>query len=220
MLKDVLNSSIYVDKTEVFDYINSVINTTSKFICNIRPRWFGKSITADMMTAYYSKGCDSEEMFSHLKIAEKESFRKNLNQYDVIHLDVQWCMMDAGAAEKTVEYINHHILEELKQEYPSYIPETVQTAYGTMSCIYATTEKRFIVIIDEWDVLIRDEANNKAVQEEYINFLRGMFKGTEPTRFIALAYFTGILPIKKLRTQSALNNFDEYTMLTPKVFAP
>ncbi len=218
--QDVLNSSIYVDKTELLDYINSVINTTSKFICNSRPHRFGKSITADMMTAYYSKGCDSEEMFSHLKIAEKESFRKNLNQYDVIHLDVQWCMMDAGAAEKTVDYINRHILEELKQEYPSCIPETVQTAYGAMSCIYATTEKRFIVIIDEWDVLIRDEANNKAVQEEYINFLRGMFKGTEPTRFIALAYFTGILPIKKLRTQSALNNFDEYTMLTPKVFAP
>lgn len=218
--QDVLNSSIYVDKTELLDYINSVINTTSKFICNSRPRRFGKSITADMMTAYYSKGCNSEEMFSHLKIAEKESFRKNLNQYDVIHLDVQWCMMDAGAAEKTVEYINRHILEELKQEYPSCIPETVQTAYGAMSCVYTAAEKRFIVIIDEWDVLIRDEANNKAVQEEYINFLRGMFKGTEPTRFIALAYFTGILPIKKLRTQSALNNFDEYTMLTPKVFAP
>ena len=218
--QDVLNSNIYVDKTELLDYINSVINTTSKFICNSRPRRFGKSITADMMTAYYSKGCNSEEMFSHLKIAEKESFRKNLNQYDVIHLDVQWCMMDAGAAEKTVEYINRHILEELKQEYPSCIPETVQTAYGAMSCVYTAAEKRFIVIIDEWDVLIRDEANNKAVQEEYINFLRGMFKGTEPTRFIALAYFTGILPIKKLRTQSALNNFDEYTMLTPKVFAP
>ena len=218
--QDVLNSNIYVDKTELLDYINSVINTTSKFICNSRPRRFGKSITADMMTAYYSKGCNSEEMFSHLKIAEKESFRKNLNKYDVIHLDVQWCMMDAGAAEKTVEYINRHILEELKQEYPSCIPETVQTAYGAMSCVYTAAEKRFIVIIDEWDVLIRDEANNKAVQEKYINFLRGMFKGTEPTRFIALAYFTGILPIKKLRTQSALNNFDEYTMLTPKVFAP
>ena len=218
--QDVLNSSIYVDKTELLDYINSVINTTSKFICNSRPRRFGKSITADMMTAYYSKGCNSEEMFSHLKIAEKESFRKNLNQYDGIHLDVQWCMMEAGSAEKTVDYINRHILEELKQEYPSCIPETVQTAYGAMSCVYAAAEKRFIVIIDEWDVLIRDEANNKVVQEEYINFLRGMFKGTEPTRFIALAYFTGILPIKKLRTQSALNNFDEYTMLTPKVFAP
>lgn len=217
--RDVLNSDIYVDKTELLDYINSVIDTTSKFICNSRPRRFGKSITADMMTAYYSRGCNSEELFPDLKIADRLSFRENLNRYDVIHLDVQRCMLDAGSAERTVEYINQHILDELRMEYPSSIPEAVRTAYGAMSCVYAAEGKRFVVIIDEWDVLIRDEANNQAVQDEYINFLRGMFKGTEPTKFIALAYLTGILPIKKLKTQSALNNFDEYTMLAPKAFA-
>ena len=89
-----------------------------------------------------------------------------------------------------------------------------------MSCIHTALGKRFIVIIDEWDVLIRDEAANQAVQEEYINFLRGMFKGTEPTKFIQLAYLTGILPIKKLKTQSALNNFTQFTMLSPGTLAP
>ena len=64
----------------------------------------------------------------------------------------------------------------------------------------------------EWDVLIRDEALNKAVQDEYISFLRGMFKGTDPTKYLALGYLTGILPIKKYKTQSALNNFDEFTI--------
>ena len=93
------------------------------------------------------------------------------------------------------------------------IPDTVKTAYGAMSYINAATGNTFVIIIDEWDVLIRDEANNKELQEEYINFLRGMFKGTEPTKYIALAYLTGILPIKKLKTQSALNNFEEFTML-------
>ena len=92
--------------------------------------------------------------------------------------------------------------------YPSVIPDSVQTAYGAMSYVFEATGNKFIVIIDEWDVLIRDEANNQAVQEQYIDFLRGMFKGTEPTRFIALAYLTGILPIKKVKTQSALNNFE------------
>lgn len=84
-----------------------------------------------------------------------------------------------------------------------------------LSQINAQTGKRFIVIIDEWDVLIRDEANNQSVQEEYINFLRGLFKGSSATRYIALAYLTGILPIKKLKTQSALNNFEEFTMISP-----
>ena len=97
------------------------------------------------------------------------------------------------------------------------MPAAEKTAYGAMSCIYAAAGKKFVVIVDEWDVLIRDAAANQAAQETYINFLRGMFKGTEPTRFIALAYLTGILPIKKVKTQSALNNFDEFTMLDASV---
>lgn len=128
--------------------------------------------------------------------------------------------MDAGAPEKTVRYLNQHIIDELKTVYPEMISDSVQTAYGAMSQINEATGNRFIVIIDEWDVLIRDEAGNQAVQDEYIDFLRGMFKGTEPTKFISLAYLTGILPIKKLKTQSALNNFKQYTMLSPGPFAP
>lgn len=217
---DVLNSDIYVDKTGLLNYTNDAINTTSKFICNSRPRRFGKSVTADMLTAYYSKGCDSEQLFSGLVIGKNENFKKYLNQYDVIHLDMQWCLMDAGRLEDTVEYLNRQILEELRAAYPLALPDSVQTAYGAMSAIHAQTGNRFIVIIDEWDVLIRDGAGNQRVQEEYINFLRGMFKGTEPTKFISLAYLTGILPIKKLKTQSALNNFTQFTMVSPSRLAP
>ena len=91
-----LNARIYVDKSGILNYTNSVLGSTDAFICNSRPRRFGKSVTANMLTAYYSKGCDSEEMFSRLEISQAEDFRKHLNQYDVIHFDVQWCMMDAG----------------------------------------------------------------------------------------------------------------------------
>lgn len=101
----------------------------------------------------------------------------------------------------------------MKEKYPDIISEETVSLPEAMSEIYTVTGNKFIVIIDEWDILIRDEANNRDEQENYINFLRGMFKGTEPTRFISLAYLTGILPIKKMKTQSALNNFDEFTML-------
>ena len=211
--QDVVNSRIYVDKTGLLEYTNRVIDTTAKFICNSRPRRFGKSITADMLTAYYSRGCDSKELFASLEIGQSENFEKYLNQYDVFHLDIQWCMMDAKNPEKTVDYINHQMIAELKEAYPDILSDSVQTAYGALSQIYTKTGNRFIVIIDEWDVLIRDEAANQAVQEDYINFLRGMLKGSEPSKFIHFAYLTGILPIKKVKTQSALNNFDEYTML-------
>lgn len=208
-----LKSEIYVDKTMLLAYTNKVIGSDMACICNSRPRRFGKSITANMLAAYYSRGCDSFDMFSTLKVGRLDSFETNLNKYDVIHIDVQWCMMDAGEVQNTVKYINNGILDELIIAYGDVIPDTVKTAYGAMSYINAAIGNTFVIIIDEWDVLIRDEANNKELQEEYINFLRGMFKGTEPTKYIALAYLTGILPIKKLKTQSALNNFEEFTML-------
>lgn len=217
---EAVNSEIYIDKTRLLEYTNRVINTTSKFICNSRPRRFGKSMTADMLSAYYSRGCDSKELFKNYEISTVSSYEKNLNKYDVIHFDVQWCMMDAKDTDHVVDYINEGILQELREAYGQIIPDAVRTAYGAMSYIKVATGNKFVVIIDEWDVLIRDEAQNHTLQEAYIDFLRGMFKGTEPSRYIALAYLTGILPIKKLKTQSALNNFEEFTMLDAGRMAP
>lgn len=208
-----LNSEIYVDKTGLIKYTNRVMNTLQGYICNSRPRRFGKSITANMLTAYYSRGCDSEEMFSNLEISKSADFRKYLNKYDVIHLDIQWCLEPAGGPERVVSYISEKTIEELRGYYPIELPEGINSLPEALSRINTLTGKKFIVIIDEWDVLIRDEAANNRVQEEYINFLQGMFKGVEPTKYIQLAYLTGILPIKKEKTQSALNNFDEFTML-------
>ena len=215
-----LNSKIYVDKTGLLDYTNSVLGTTDAYICNSRPRRFGKSYAANMLAAYYSKDCNSEKMFSELEIAKAEDFALHLNKYDVIHIDVQWCMMDAGSPEATVKYINDNLISELKENYPDIPVEKANTVYGALSDIYAATGNRFVIIIDEWDALIRDETASKKVQDEYINFLRGIFKGTEPTKYILLAYLTGILPIKKEKTQSALNNFDEFTMLSASKLAP
>lgn len=215
-----LNARIYVDKTGLINYTNSVLESTDAFICNSRPRRFGKSITADMLTAYYSKGCDSEKMFSELEIARSSHFKDYLNQYDVIHFDVQWCMEPAGGPQKVVSFIANSVLTELREEYPDTISENICSLPEALSLIHVAKKKKFVIIIDEWDVLIRDEASNQRIQDEYINFLRGLFKGTLPARYIALAYLTGILPIKKIRTQSALNNFDEFTMLSADEFAP
>lgn len=215
-----LNSEIYVDKTGLLEYTNKVLDTNQAFICNSRPRRFGKSVTADMLTAYYSKNCDSLQMFTGLVISKDNAFKEHLNKYDVIHIDMQWCMVSAGGAKKVIQFIEDIIITELREIYPDAVKEVIISVPDALSLINAATGNKFIIIIDEWDVLIRDEAANKAVQEKYINFLRGMFKGSEPTKFIHLAYLTGILPIKKIKTQSALNNFDEFTMLDASIFAP
>lgn len=215
-----LNSEIYVDKTGLLSYTNKVLDTNDAFICNSRPRRFGKSITANMLVAYYSRGCDSAPMFEGRKISEDVSFDKHLNKYNVIHFDVQWCRVDAGSASATVPYIVEHVITELKELYPEILTGEVNSLPNALMTINNATGQKFVIIIDEWDILIRDEAENVTVQGEYINLLRGLFKGTQPTRFIHLAFLTGILPIKKIRTQSALNNFTEFTMLDAKILAP
>ena len=215
-----LNSKIYMDKTGLLEYTNSVLDTPEAYICNSRPRRFGKSYTANMLAAYYSKGCDSEKMFDGLTIGKSSDFKKHLNKYDVIHIDVQWFLSSCADIKSIISYITKSVLEELKEYYPEVLPNEVLTLADALSRIRNSTGQKFIVIIDEWDILIRDEATNKAVQEEYIYFLRGLFKGTEPTKYIQLAYLTGILPIKKEKTQSALNNFDEFTMVSAGTLAP
>ncbi|MGN0354544.1 MAG: AAA family ATPase [Muricoprocola sp.] len=215
-----VNSEIYVDKTGLIEHTNRVMNTEQRYICNSRPRRFGKSITANMLTAYYSKGCDSKELFSGLKVSKSENYQKHLNKYDVIHFDVQWCYMDCGSAAGTVAYIEKNIIQELKIEFPEFDFSDTTSLGGALARIALATGRKFIIIIDEWDVLIRDESANIKVQNEYIDFLRGLFKGTEPSKFLHLAFLTGILPIKKVKTQSALNNFEEYTMLASANFAP
>ena len=218
--QNALDGEIYIDKTGLIELTNRFLGTPQEFICNSRPRRFGKSMAANMLAAYYSKGCDSHELFAGLEIEKSTDYEKYLNKFDVIHFDVQWCFKEAGSAEKTVSFITQTILAELRDIYGNIIPEDVTKVSGALSYISEATGNKFVIIIDEWDVLIRDEATNKAVQEEYIDFLRNLFKGVEPTKFIALAYMTGILPIKKYKTQSALNNFDEYTMLEPDLLAP
>lgn len=214
-----LNSKIYVDKTGLLEYTNSVLGTTEAYICNSRPRRFGKSYAANMLAAYYSKGCDSREMFSEFAISKKEDFTIHLNKYDVIHIDIQWFLTNCDDIDNFVAFLTKSILNELKVIYPMVITSDITTIPQALSNIREKTGNKFIVIIDEWDVIIRDEAAKEKVQEDYINFLRGMFKGVEPTKYIQLAYITGILPIKKEKTQSALNNFDGFTMLSAGAFA-
>lgn len=217
--KSAYKDRIYVDKSGLMNFTNEILGTPSGFICNSRPRRFGKSMTANMLTAYYSKGADSKELFSPLKISSSSDWEKHLNKYDVIHLDIQWCINPAGGVEKVISYIEREVIGELKEYFPECVRDDDKSLPAVLARINRETKNQFVVIIDEWDVLIRDDANNHKIQEEYISFLRGLFKGSEPTKYIALAYLTGILPIIREKTQSALNNFTEYTILDAGPFA-
>lgn len=215
-----LNSRIYVDKTGLIEYTNSVLDTTNAYICNSRPRRFGKSYAANMLAAYYSKGADAKQMFSGLRISQAPDFKKHLNKYDVIHIDIQWFLANCEDANTVVPFIANSVLDELRALYPEVLSQELGSLPDALSRVKDRTGQKFVVIIDEWDAIIRDDAITETVQDEYLNFLRGMFKGVEPTKYIQLAYLTGILPIKKEKAQSAVNNLDEFTMLQADELAP
>lgn len=215
-----LNSRIYVDKTGLIEYTNSVLDTTNAYICNSRPRRFGKSYAANMLAAYYSKGADAEQMFSGLRISQAPDFKKHLNKYDVIHIDIQWFLANCEDTNTVVPFIADSVLDELRVLYPEVLSQESGSLPDALSRVKDRTGQKFVVIIDEWDAIIRDGAITETVQDEYLNFLRGMFKGVEPTKYIQLAYLTGILPIKKEKAQSAVNNLDEFTMLQADELAP
>lgn len=221
MFAEMVSNDIYVDKTGLIAYMNDRIGKAKHFIASSRPRRFGKTLAAQMLTAYYSRGCDSGAFFHNLEIAQNESFKKHLNKYDVISLDIQWMYgialdkIQKGNPITVLGYIQGEILRELRQEFPECVAETEDTVAVALAKIYVETKRQFIIIIDEWDCIFREDKENRILQAEYINFLRGLFKGAPADKFIKLAYITGILPIKKYGTQSALNNFRELTMIAP-----
>lgn len=211
--KEAVNSKIYIDKSLLISYTNSVLNTKQKNLCVSRPRRFGKSMAADMLVAYYSKGCDSVKLFSGKRIQENETFGLHLNQHNVIRLDIQQFLFCEAHLDIFIEKIQEAIIEELKNEYGDCFSVDQYGLPGALRQVYSHIGSGFVFIIDEWDCVFRVAKEQKEIQKNYLNFLRGLFKGQD---YVELAYMTGILPIKKYGEHSAINIFDEYSMLSPK----
>lgn len=216
----IVANDVYVDKTGLIAYMNGRIGKAKHLIASSRPRRFGKTMAVQMLTAYYSKGCDSKNVFTGLEIAGDSSFEKHLNKYEVISLDIQemrsvYLQIKDKKGNSLIDYIQEEVLNELREAYPSCIDSSCSVIAQALSRINEDTGSQFVILIDEWDCFFREEKENKALLDEYIILLRSLFKGKQADRFVKLAYITGILPIKKYGTQSALNNFRELTMISP-----
>ena len=208
-------SEIYVDKTMLISFTNKCLFGENKEICVSRPRRFGKSMAENMLTAYYSKGCDSRELFSKFQIAQTPDFEKHLNRYNVIHIDMQKFLGRTKNVHEMLDFLQKRVLKEMKQTFSGIEPEET-SLITVLEDLYGQCEEKFIFIIDEWDSIFRVHRDNAAAQKEYLDFLRDLLKG-QP--YVVLAYMTGILPIKKYGQHSALNMFDEYAMTNQKRLA-
>lgn len=202
----------------LIDFINKTLGTKEKLTCVSRPRRFGKSFATQMLCAYYDKNCDSSELFKDLKISHTKNFDTYRNCYNVIYLDITWFISTAEDAEDIVKYMQREVIKELRSTFPDSTSEQKSLPVA-LSDISDKTGDKFIIIIDEWDALFRETKENVALQKEYLKFLRGLFKSSVTDKMIEAAYMTGILPIKKYGTQSALTDFREYTMIQPSMLA-
>lgn len=210
--RSILSRKIYVDKTMLISVLNDFIDNDNKYICVSRPRRFGKTIASNMLCAYYSKGCDSREMFKKLKISKAKNFEKYLNKFNFIKIDVASAYQNANVKNDALVELTDFIRDEFKAQFPNVQFAHNDTMANCILRVYAATKERFVIILDEYDSLVRDQFGTHLF-EEYLMFLNGLFKSDILKPAIALAYITGILPVVRDRVQSKLNNFEEYTIL-------
>ena len=205
-----LRSEIYVDKSGMIAYTNKVLGTKQKYICISRPRRFGKTMAAEMLNAYYNRGCVSGHMFTGLTAAMGPSYQAHLNQYNVIFLNMQQFLSESSGIENMITSIQESIITDLQEILPDIKLKSSLTA--VLENLFRTANIPFIFIIDEWDCIFREYRIDKASQRIYLDFLRNLLKDRA---YVALAYMTGILPIKKYGSHSALNMFNEFAMTNP-----
>ena len=204
-----VKNSDFVDKTGLLNILNRNMDTENGFMCISRPRRFGKSVAAEMAYAYYDRNSDSRNLFEGLEITKSPDYEKHLNKYPTIFID--WNTFANVPDKDKLKEAQKSIIADLKQSYD--ILEEKNSLSKALAEINLKTGDRFILIIDEWDMLVRDVTQE--IQDEYVDFLRSMFKSADAKKTFLLVYMTGILPIIKIKTQSALNNFREYSIISP-----
>ncbi len=204
----------YVDKSLLIPVVNRTLETELRFSCVTRCRRFGKSMAAKMLNAYYDRSCDSRRLFEDLQVATEPSFEKHLNKHPVIYLDMT-SFVTRFKDESIVAKMNEEIVADIHEAYPEVPVAADDDLMAYLIRIAQAEGDRFFFIIDEWDAICREFKAGSKAMDSYVNWLRRMFKDVNSSNVFLGVYMTGILPIKKYKTESALNNFVEYSMVDP-----
>ena len=215
---EAIRAKIYVDKTMMISAVNGIMDDGNKYICISRPRRFGKTIASEMLCAYYTKGSDTRELFAPYRIAQDPSFESKLNKYNVIKIDMNSEYQNTRVKEKLITRLEEEIEEEMQKQFPDVSLKAGSSLAQNILKIYSETGETFIILMDEYDVLVREQVPQELF-DAYLGFLNGLFKSATVRPAIALAYLTGILPVVRDKIQSKLNNFKEYTILDAGVLS-
>lgn len=210
LYQELVNSEYFVDKSAMITHISKRIRTNTKYVCVTKPRRFGKTSVLNMLGAYYCKAYDAKDLFEGSAVSQSPSYAAHLNRYNVINLCLNEIPLDRSRYEDYIAQFNSGIINDMRESYSELKDKTFEKASDAL----AATGDEFIFIIDEWDYIFSHELYQEH-QGDFLEFLRNLLKDKA---YVALVYMTGVLPIKKYSTGSALNMFKEYTMLKDPFF--
>lgn len=208
-------SPYFVDKTLMLRELFPYVSAGNRHICITRPRRFGKTIMANMISSFFQKASDSGDVFDGLTISQVDDYRKYKNQYNVIRIDFSKMPRNCDSYTQYIERIEALLIDDVKEAYPQVKINEADAIGDILESVFVQCGEKFIFVLDEWDFIFHRDFINEIDKEKYVAFLSNLLKDRP---YVVLSYMTGILPIAKYSSGSELNMFAEFTMVNSPMF--
>ena len=208
-------SPYFVDKTLMLRELFPYVSAGNRHICITRPRRFGKTIMANMISSFFQKASDSSDVFDSLAISQVDDYRRYKNQYNVIRIDFSKMPRNCDSYTQYIERIEALLIEDVKEAFPQVKINEADAVGDILESIFVQCGEKFIFVLDEWDFIFHRDFINEIDKEKYVAFLSNLLKDRP---YVVLSYMTGILPIAKYSSGSELNMFAEFTMVNSPMF--
>lgn len=208
-------SPYFVDKTLMLRELFPYVSAGNRHICITRPRRFGKTIMANMISSFFQKASDSSEVFDSLTISQVDDYRRYKNQYNVIRIDFSKMPRNCDSYTQYIERIEALLIEDVKEAFPQVKINEADAVGDILESVFVQCGEKFIFVLDEWDFIFHRDFINEIDKEKYVAFLSNLLKDRP---YVVLSYMTGILPIAKYSSGSELNMFAEFTMVNSPMF--
>lgn len=208
-------SPYFVDKTLMLSELFPYVSAGNRHICITRPRRFGKTIMANMISSFFQKASDSSDVFDSLTISQVDDYRRYKNQYNVIRIDFSKMPRNCDSYTQYIERIEALLIEDVKEAFPQVKINEADAVGDILESVFVQCGEKFIFVLDEWDFIFHRDFINEIDKEKYVAFLSNLLKDRP---YVVLSYMTGILPIAKYSSGSELNMFAEFTMVNSPMF--
>ena len=208
-------SPYFVDKTFMLRELFPYVSAGNRHICITRPRRFGKTIMANMISSFFQKASDSSDVFDSLTISQVDDYKKYKNQYNVIRIDFSKMPRNCDSYTQYIERIEALLIDDVKEAYPQVKINEADAVGDILESVFVQCGEKFIFVLDEWDFIFHRDFINEIDKEKYVAFLSNLLKDRP---YVVLSYMTGILPIAKYSSGSELNMFAEFTMVNSPMF--